>query len=194
MNFSFSDLIDFNKIPIKIFVLFSIVSGILLFSPENYLTILKVNDFEKEYGKYFGIIFIVCISFIILSIITYFLQKVQFFFIRRDINNDIKIEISTLDQFEKSVIREFIIMQRKTLSLPIDNPTVSALLNKRILTRVSNIGDGMYFATIISKNAFKQLKEEYLGLSSSMSEDEMRSFLSKRPKWADDYLYQTLNK
>jgi hypothetical protein len=71
MTFSFSDLIDFNKIPIKIFVLFSIVSGILLFSPENYLTILKVNDFEKEYGKYFGIIFIVCISFIILSIITY---------------------------------------------------------------------------------------------------------------------------
>lgn len=194
MKFSFSDLIDFNKIPIKIFVLFTIVSGILLFSPKKYLTILKVEDFEKDYGKFFGVIFIVCISFIILSIITYFIKKINFYFLKKESHKEIKTEIENLDNFEKSVIREFAIMQRKTLSMPIDNPTVSALLNKGILRRVSNIGDGMFFATTISKSVFKLLKEEHLDLSSSMTEQELNSFLTKRPEWVNDYFYQKLNK
>ncbi|MGY5353551.1 super-infection exclusion protein B [Wenyingzhuangia sp. IMCC45467] len=79
MNFSFSDLIDFSKIPIKIFILFAIVSGILLFGSDDFLTQLKLVEFEKDYGKFFGITFIVCISFIALSIIYYFIRKINSF-------------------------------------------------------------------------------------------------------------------
>lgn len=77
MNFSFKDLIDFSKIPIKIFLLLGIVSGILLFGGDELLLKLKLTEFEKDYGKFFGITFIVCVAFISLSIIYYILNKIK---------------------------------------------------------------------------------------------------------------------
>lgn len=59
MIFSFKDLIDFSKVPVKIFLLFGIVSGILLFGTNEFLSELKLSEFEENYGDFFGIIFIV---------------------------------------------------------------------------------------------------------------------------------------
>ncbi|MBE7630462.1 superinfection exclusion B family protein [Tenacibaculum piscium] len=194
MDFSFSDLLDFSKIPIKIFLLFTIVSGLLLFGNDEFLMQLKLTEFEKDYGKFFGIIFIVCISFIALSIIYYFINKIKFQFKKREFYKDIKEEVGYLDKYEQSVLREFAVMQRKTVSMPMDNPVVSGLLQKRIIKRVSNIGDGMFFAMTISKSADKFLKESHLGLDRKMPEKDLREVFSNRPEWAKDFLYERLNK
>lgn len=194
MDFSFSDLLDFSKIPIKIFLLFAIVSGLLLFGSDEFLMQLKLTEFEKDYGKFFGIIFILCISFIALSIIYYFINKIKFQFKKRDFYKDIKEEVEYLDAYEQSVLREFAVMQRKTISMPMDNPIVSGLLKKGIIKRVSNIGDGMFFAMTISKSADKFLKETHLGLDKTMSEDDLREVISNRPEWSKDLLYERLNK
>lgn len=194
MDFSFSDLLDFSKIPIKIFLLFAIVSGLLLFGSDEFLMQLKLTEFEKDYGKFFGIIFILCISFIALSIIYYFINKIKFQFKKRDFYKDIKEEVEYLDAYEQSVLREFAVMQRKTISMPMDNPIVSGLLKKGIIKLVSNIGDGMFFAMTISKSADKFLKETHLGLDKKMSEDDLREVISNRPEWSKDLLYERLNK
>jgi len=194
MTFSFSDLIDFSKIPIKIFILFGIVSGILLFGTDNFLLQLKLTEFEVEYGKFFGIIFIVCISFIVLSIIYYFINKINFLFRKREFHKDIKDEVSSLDEFEQSVIREFAVMQRKTLSMPMDNPIVSGLLRKGILKRVSDIGFGMHYPMTLSKSADKFLKEFHLGLDDKMTEEKIREKFSFRPEWSKDNVYFLANK
>jgi hypothetical protein len=194
MNFSFSDLIDFSKIPIKIFILFGIVSGILLFGTNEFIEQLKLSEFEKEYGKYFGIIFIVCISFIILSILYSLISSIKNLSNKRKLKKEITESIKTLDPTEQSVLREFFITQRSTISMPMDNPVVSGLLRKYILVRKSDIGTGLYFAMSLTKIAKKNLSEFDLGLRKNMSESEQNKLVRNRPSWTSDYLYNDSNK
>ena len=78
--------------------------------------------------------------------------------------------------------------------MPIDNSTVAGLINKRILKRVSNIGDGLYFPLSLTKIAEDKLKETHLGIQKGMTEDELKELVYDRPKWATDYFYQQDNK
>jgi NADH:ubiquinone oxidoreductase subunit 5 (subunit L)/multisubunit Na+/H+ antiporter MnhA subunit len=190
MSFKFSDLIDFSKIPIKIFLLFGIVSGILLFGSTEFLNQLKLSEFENDYGKFFGIIFIICIAFIGLSMLYYIKNKIENKFNLNKHTKYLVDELKSLDPFEQSVIREFAIQQRKSVTMPIDNAIVAGLMNKGILRRVSNIGDGMYFPLSLSKLADEKLKESDLGVSKSMSDEQLSEVFSERPKWADDYFYK----
>ncbi|MFC5683764.1 super-infection exclusion protein B [Flavobacterium sp. MAHUQ-51] len=195
MNFKFSDLLDFAKIPIKIFILCAIVSGILLFITSTYLSQLNLTEFKKDFGKYFGIIFIVSTSFILLSILYYFVDKIRQLIYKKEFIKEITEDIKNLDPHEKSVLREFIIMRRKAIAMPIDNPIVSALLGKGILVSVSDIGRGLYFSFSISKVVNKHLKDEDLGFNSNnSSNEELKQFLlNNRPSFASDYLYSHFN-
>jgi len=193
MSFSFSDLIDFNKVPIKVFILFAIVSGILLFGTDEFLAQLKLDEFEKDYGKFFGIVFIVCISFIALSIIYYFIKKIKSSIFKSKIKKEVIDDIKRLDPSEQSVLREFFIMRRSTISMPMDHPIVSGLMEKYILVRKSNIGTGMYFPMALSDIAKKNLTEFHLGLRKGMSQSEKQNLANNRPKWTFDFLYERAN-
>lgn len=194
MTFSFSDLIDFSKVPIKIFWLFGIVSGILLFAPEQFLEQLKLKEFETNYGMYFGIIFIVCTAFIILSLIYYVIKKINSYFFRKNLTKQLKEKIKNLDPSEQSVLREFFITQRTTISMPMDHPVVSGLLDKYVLIRKSNIGMGMYFPMAISKPAEKLLTEFDLGVREGMTDGEITEVGRNRPDWISDFIYERANK
>lgn len=194
MTFSFSDLIDFSKVPIKIFWLFGIVSGILLFAPDQFLEQLKLKEFESNYGMYFGIIFIVCVAFIILSLIYFIFKKINSYFFRKKLTKQLKEKLKNLDPSEQSVLREFMITQRTTISMPMDHPVVSGLLDKYILIRKSNIGMGMYFPMAISKPAEKHIIEYDLGLREGMTEEEIMNVGRNRPDWTSDCIYESANK
>ena len=190
MNFKVSDLIDLNKIPMKIIIFLGIVSGIFVIASDSFFKVLKMTEFQKDYGKFFGPIFIASIAFIGLSIIYYIKDKLENQFNRNKGNKIIIEELESLDPSEQSVIREFSIQQKKSVKMPIDNSTVAGLINKGILKRVSNIGDGLYFPLALNKLVNKKLKETHLGVSSGMDEDEIGRIISNRPDWAKDYYYQ----
>ena len=52
MNFKVSDLIDLNKIPMKIIIFLGIVSGIFVIASDSFLKVLKMTEFQKDYGKF----------------------------------------------------------------------------------------------------------------------------------------------
>src|SRR5699024_330335 len=132
-------------IPMKIIILLGVVSGIFLFASESFLKVLKMTEFQDDYGKFFGPIFLVSIAFIIISIIYYIKDKLEHKFNKNKSNKFSIEELASLDTHEQSVIREFGIQQKNSVKMPIDNSTVAGLMNKGILKRVSNIGDGLYF-------------------------------------------------
>ncbi|MBK6266176.1 superinfection exclusion B family protein [Marivirga sp. S37H4] len=190
MSFKISDLIDLDKIPMKIIIFLGIVSGIFVLASDSFLRILKMTEFEEDYGKFFGPIFIASIAFIGLSVIYYIKDKLEYQFNRNKGNKIIIEELESLDPFEQSVIWEFAIQQKKSVKMPIDNSTVVGLINKEILKRVSNIGDGLYFPLTLTTLADRKLKETHLGLSKELTEEELSEIFSFRPDWATDYFYQ----
>jgi len=101
----------------------------------------------------------------------------------------IKEELGKLDHEEKANLREFFrIHGKRTIKMPIDDPTVSGLLYRNILYRTSRNGKvvpsaGFMFNCSINPEFEKYINNEVLGLP--MSDEEL---MANRPEWA--YKYQ----
>ncbi|MDR3000359.1 MAG: nucleotide-binding protein [Fibromonadaceae bacterium] len=102
----------------------------------------------------------------------------------------IKRELENLDYYEKANLREFRGHGKRTIKMPIDDPTVSGLLARRILYQTSTTGKlvssvGQMFNCSINPEFEKYMNDKILGFP--MTENEL---LNNRPKWA--YRYEAM--
>ena len=181
-------LFDLKKIPTKLFVLLSIISGTLLFIPKELLTNLHLEKFEEDYGKYFGIIFIISTGIIVLNFSIWVVKLILSKLLNRKYNKQILKSINKLDPHEKAVLREFYIQNKNSLDLPYDDSTVRNLINKRLLIVVSQMGQmnigGMLFPMKLNEIIVSHIDESILGTSHLTSEMDKKNFILKnRPNW-----------
>ena len=179
---------NLDKIPVRIVILIWLVSVLILVLPESMLILLSLSEFKLIYGKYIGIIFLTSSGLLITAIVSFLYKS-----IRRSLNNKktkrIALEaIRTLDDHEKAVIREFVIQGRNTLRLPVDNPTVNGLINKRLLHQVGSLGQmsivGLLVNISLTELADSNLTSEILGLpESEPSKTERESIMNDRPSF-----------
>lgn len=122
---------------------FTIISGIILFLPDNILTRFKLSDFRNDNIIILGLIFIICIGFHISA----FIQKIMKYTGRKISTKYSKYQtvkyISKLTDEEKDVLRTYINEKTQTLYLSIENGVVRGLELKGIILRVANIGDAI---------------------------------------------------
>jgi len=183
-----SKLLDIKKVPTKIVFLFWFVSLLLLYLPSQTLQQLGLVEFKQEYGKYFGIVFLVTTSFLLIIIFTWLYKKIDDKIFINKYKKIIKDAINNLDIHEKAVLREFYIQGVNTLKVPIDNPTVSGLIDKRVLYQVGDYGQislvGMLFSYAITETAKKHITNELLDLPRSKpTEEELNRIRDTRPEW-----------
>jgi hypothetical protein len=181
-------LIDINKIPTRIILLIWIISALLLFIPEEQITQFALQEFKKDYGKYFGIAFIGSSAFLILIVATWIINSINKERLKRKYKKIIIESVTTLDPYEKAVLREFYIQGQDTLKIPIDNPTVSGLINKRILNQVGQFGQmslvGMLFNFSITKVARENITFQILDIPlGEPSEQDIQRIRDARPRW-----------
>ncbi|AEW87291.1 hypothetical protein FCOL_12460 [Flavobacterium columnare ATCC 49512] len=191
MDNFFTKLLDFNKIPTKLFVLISLVSGSLLFLPNSILENLKLSKFETDYGKYFGIAFLFSTGILIMNFIIWLTKKVLLFFLKIKYDKKLESELNDLDRSEKAVLREFYINNQSSIKLPLDDATVKNLLNKRILIRISEMGEftigGMLFPMKINDKIKNKINKDVLGIPNLKNDNELRNFIvNSRPDWAKE--------
>lgn len=96
--------------------------------------------------------------------------------------------IKNLDQHEKAVLREYYIQGKSTLKIPMDNPTVSGLIDKQILYLVGQYGEksseGMLFNFAINEKAREYLTYQILELpTGESSERDFERIRVSRPQW-----------
>lgn len=181
-------LVDINKIPTRIILLVWIISALLLFIPDEQMTQFALQEFKNDYGKYFGIAFIASSAFIILIVATWIINSINNERLKRKFKKVIIESVNTLDPHEKAVLREFYIQGQDTLKIPMDNPTVSGLINKRILYQVGQYGQmslvGMLFNFSITKVARENLTPAILELPiGEPSEQDIQEIRNARPRW-----------
>lgn len=187
-----SKLIDINKIPIKIVVLIWIISWLLLYLPPDFINGLNLTEFKSDYGKYFGIAFLTSSAFLLIMFVAWIINKISNQIRQGKYKTIIREAIDQLDMHEKSVLREFFIQGKHTLKMPIDDPTVSGLLSKRVLYQVSQLGEmgivGMLFNCSITDIARKLLSPQILELPiTEPSEAEINKIRDARPRWMIKY-------
>jgi len=185
-------IFDLKKIPTKLFVLLAIISGGLLFIPKSLLENLHLNEFESDYGKYFGIIFLISAGIVLLNFSIWLVKTILGHFVKKKYKKFAIKNLEELDPHEKAVIREFFINQKNSLEMPLDNAVVKGLINKRIVIRISTMGQanlfaGMLFPMKLNDNIKDKITDEILGLPKTENEDEIRNFVvENRPKWAKE--------
>jgi hypothetical protein len=183
-----SKLLGLKKIPTNFIILLWIFTGLLLYISPEVKKRFGLEEFYKDFGKYFGIVFLLSTATLIMLIITWIYQKINDKRLDIKYKSIIRDSIKNLDYHEKAVLREFYIQGKNTLKIPMDEPTVSGLISKRILLRVGNLGEmsivGMLFSHSISKTARENLSNETLELPTGEPSDfEIRKIKESRPQW-----------
>ncbi|RXK86866.1 super-infection exclusion protein B [Filimonas effusa] len=181
-------LFDLKRIPSKLLLIFCIISAFVLFAPKGFIERLYLNDFKKQYGLYIGITFLGSLSFLIAALFTYlgkrYTQQKNIEKVKKRILNTIR----HLDFHEKALLREFYINNKRTLQLPMDNDTVSGLVNNNIIYQVSATGfqyvHGIYYSFSITEYANEHLSFDLIDLPANPTKSEKSIILAQRPTWA----------
>jgi hypothetical protein len=187
----FSKLFDVHKIPFKILIWVSVVTAILLFSPDVFLDQLRLTEFITEYGSITSLVFIASFSLVLINSVIYLTGLIRKSSANKRWEKNLEESLWVLDDSEKAVLREFIIQQKNTIMLPIDNPTVVSLINKGIVYRAANTGRaslvGMLFPCTMREEVDKSLTPSMIDFpTDEPTQDEITFIRNTRPNFVNE--------
>ena len=134
-------IISMLKLPIKfIFVIF-FATFFFIFSPKNWQEKLNITNLREKLSPFIEIIFVFCFFILLVELADFIIKKINAHEKRKVILKKISDEIESFDDDEKAIIREFILQKKNAIEMPIDDPSVSRLISKGILVRVSDFVD-----------------------------------------------------
>ena len=181
-------IFDLKKLPTKFFLVFSVVSGFILFSNVSLLSKLSLEKIDEKYGTFIGLVFLISTGLLIVNIIIWINKKVYFEYRFSKSKKELANSLKMLDPHEKSVIREFIIRQQSSISMPYDDPVITGLIDKGILKFNKQFGDSMITSmgkapVSLGKYAKKLITLEDIDLKKNPTESEKEEILNRRPSW-----------
>ncbi|MCY1635062.1 super-infection exclusion protein B [Marinifilum sp. D737] len=193
MNIKISDLIDLDKIPVRVYILLSIVSGIILFSTHDFKTLLGLHEFALEYKKWIGVTFLFSISFVLLSIFSLLFRLLKFYFdsywLYLKIRQGEK-KLENLNHDEKAILREFFLQQEELVYLSCEDVDVYKLQQAGIIKNRTDLNRGEFFLYEIAAPHHNIITKDLLGLGKAENYEDINIYeiLQKRPEWVNhDY-------
>ncbi|MFV8352566.1 super-infection exclusion protein B [Flavobacterium sp. XS2P14] len=186
----FKSFFDFTKLPTKIFLVFSIVTGVFIFSDSEILKKLHLDKFD-EYGGYIGLAFLLSTVLVIVNLIIWIFNKLHFEYKLKKLKAEYKQILTELDPKEKAVLREFAIQSQNSVTMPYDDTVVSGLIDKGILRFNKQLGNsfianGTKVSISMPTYISKIIKLEHLDLKEKLTEEEEYLILEKRPEWVNN--------
>ena len=115
-------------------------------------------------------------------------NKLKFFKVKKEYIASLR----NLDFHEKAVLREFIINQKSSIEAPIDNPTISGLIRKKILSINQQLGNGFIMTGMNAAVSMNKFVEKYLtladiDLTENPTEEEIDTVKANRPDWVEHH-------
>jgi hypothetical protein len=180
-----STVLNFLKLPKKIIFTICVLSGILLFSSDQFLVKLAVLEFKKKYTLWFGIIFLATLAISITNISDSLIElykahnKSREQKKARDLQKQkIAKRVTFLDDHELNVIREFFIQKKHTIEMGVDDPTVVSLARDGVIAQVGQQG---YSTAFTGRIFYFELNEIALNHASQFDFNRIKNH--PRPKW-----------
>lgn len=186
-------IFDLTKLPTKFFFLLSSVSGFALFVDQKFLNEkLFLDNVKEKYGSILGIIFILATGLVIVNFVIWIFKTIQRKFLIKKWKKKFAERVKNFDRFEKSILREFILNGQKSVEMPIDNPSVSGLLDKNILVMNRQFGNssimtGLKTSLSINESVMEILESRDIDLSDPPTKQEIEFAKNNRPEWTKRY-------
>lgn len=183
-------LFDLTKLPAKFFFLFSVLSGFLLFTDSSILKRVHLEKLNESNGWIVGLVFISTTGLVFVNFIIWAFKTISYKFKFFKVQKEYIASLRNLDIHEKAVLREFIINQKSSIEVPIDNPTITGLIRKKILSINQQFGNGFIMTGMnaaVSMNKFveKHLTLADIDLTENPTEEEVENVRANRPDWVE---------
>jgi hypothetical protein len=198
MKTFFKSLFDIDKIPARFFFLFCVITGFILLAGDATLDTLHLANIEEKYGEIVGVVFLVSTGMVIINTFLWFQRVLMRKRNKKKRGEWILKEIGKFTPNEKAVIREFAVSNVRTISAPIDDPTVSGLLHKKILYIALPIGGtstimhGNTTSIAIRDDVMESIKREDIEMNDNPTQDDVDFLNNNRPSWTPRYGEWTL--
>ncbi len=182
-------LFDITKLPTKILVVFSVITGVLLFSSKTFLSKLQLSKVHETYGSIVGIIFLVSTGIIIANLVIWVVKQILVRFLKSKLRREKSQLFSNLNFHEKSLLREFFLSDRTTIDMPLEDATVSGLLSKGLIHIVQQFSGGtlVKFGSVapvkIDDFVFRNIRPEHLDIVEPPTEKDIQFYHANRPDW-----------
>lgn len=191
MNWSL--FLEKGNISLKLLLTIAVLSGCLIFLPDNIKTLLSVNLFANKYKEFIGPSFLVSTVLVSLGFFQFvynkFNRKIQFNHIEKQIKENLK----SLTYQEKSVLREFYLLGCDTLAMPLQNPTIAGLIAKRIIYQVGSFGGISYREPCLNYSlttvAKKNINPNFIDFPLTQSDENIKYLKNHRPEWMQSNSY-----
>lgn len=186
------------KLPKKAYFLGGIISGLLLFSKDDFLKQLSLFDFKESYTLWIGIAFLLSTGISIIAAFEFIMEKYKAYSQKKEetankkqaeleneqrkaaIISDQKNKLKKLDNYEKAILREFYISEKNTAEMSCDDPAVIGLVKKGVIKQVGSQGYSTNFTGFIAFFRADDVAVEYF---ESFEFPELASF--PRPAWIE---------
>lgn len=113
----FKDFIEFIKLPPNILAAISLVSGIIILSPDKLIKKLYMINFRNNYGFVISLIFLVSISILIVLFLTTIYKKIKGKMENKRLKKSQKKYLLNADEMKLKTIKAFIKNDTHTLKL-----------------------------------------------------------------------------
>ncbi len=164
---SFKDFTEFFKLPLNVFASLSIVTGGILFLPENIIKKLYMLDFRNKFGFVISIIFMISITLLLVLFISHMyknfynkrinkkLNKIRYNFL---LNAD-KQKVKTIKEFIKDDTHTLTMVYHDGLTVELQYHDVIQLAGNNQLVQFSDFGDDMYVKFFLQPWVIKMIEE-----------------------------------
>ena len=133
------DFVKFLTLPLKTFGALSIATGLIMFMPENIITLLYLEGVKTKYGMYIGLIFIIAISMFIAFIVDAILKSVKFKYnlsaLKKQQVQFLKKQNSRNTEFIKMFLQE----PTHTIRLPYHDGLVIEMQNNHVISPAGTV-------------------------------------------------------
>ena len=133
---------NFKKIT-PAMVAIAILSGLILFLPENILKKMSLNDLPERWKQIIGIVFLLSIALIGTLLLFSFLSHIMSKNKNIRLKKNLKDKIKTLSPRQKEIIKQLLRSEDKTISLDKNSGDTIYLLNNLFLympQQVTSVG------------------------------------------------------
>lgn len=133
-----TNLIDFLKLPTKIFVSLTIASGLVLFLPDTIIEKIYMTNFTKEYGFIIGLVFIISISISLVSCTIILYKYIIIRYNKFKFYKHAAERLEKLSPYQKAILYSLYLEDNYTHELPFNDGAVKILEQKMMITKTTN--------------------------------------------------------
>jgi hypothetical protein len=173
------------KLPRRLIGSIAIVCGFLALSPGRWLASVGLEKLVGDYRQYIALGFIVCSAILITDLLAWAFRKLNSQLGRKTQRKKMQHEVAKLDLAEICVPREFAIQCQSTVLLPVDNPVVAGLVQKRVLRQVGAMGRhmvcGVVFSFRVNEAAEALVTDDLLGFPATDDREAIEKIRRARP-------------